>query len=121
MIGNMVGHCSVLTSEENIKRATEDMQLAETYEDITEIQEQSTSLKHEKLKYAMMDDLSSAITKFQTNNYDFAKITKIELAEIMLSLFKIVEDPSKINKPELVQKATEKLRLLVYLLTVYLT
>ena len=35
-IGNMLGHCSVRTSEENLKRATEDMQLAETYEYIIE-------------------------------------------------------------------------------------
>ena len=36
VIGNMVGHCSVLTSEENLKRATEGMHIAATYEDITE-------------------------------------------------------------------------------------
>ena len=35
MTGNMVGQCSVLTSEENLKRATEDIQLVATYEDIT--------------------------------------------------------------------------------------
>ena len=34
-IGNMVGHCSVLTSEENLKIATEDMKLPTTNEDIT--------------------------------------------------------------------------------------
>ena len=32
----MVGHCSVLTSEENIKRSTYDMQLTATYKDIRE-------------------------------------------------------------------------------------
>ena len=85
----MLVHWSVVTSGKDTKIATVYMQLAENYEDITEIQEQSTSLKHEKLKYAMMDDLSSAITKFQTNNYDFAKITKIELAEIILSVLNI--------------------------------
>ena len=36
LIGNMVEKCSVLTSEENLKGATEDMQLAETYEYIIE-------------------------------------------------------------------------------------
>ena len=41
MIANMIGHFSVLTSEENLKRATEDMQLAATYEDITERQKNS--------------------------------------------------------------------------------
>ena len=48
VIGNMVVHCSVLTSEENIKRDTEDMQLAETYEDIKESHKQSKSLKRDR-------------------------------------------------------------------------
>ena len=32
------------------------------------------------------------------------------MAEILLSIFKTFEDPSKINKPELIQKVTDKLR-----------
>ena len=36
VIGNMVGHCSVLNREENTKRATEETKIAATYEDIIE-------------------------------------------------------------------------------------
>ena len=61
----MLGHCSVINSEENLKRATYDMQIAETYEHITEIQKQFKNLKHDRLRYAMMDDLTSAITKLK--------------------------------------------------------
>ena len=42
VVGNMVGNCSVLTSEKSIKIDTEDMQIAATYEDITERQENSS-------------------------------------------------------------------------------
>ena len=59
----MVGHCSVLTNEENPKRATEDMELAATYEDIKEGQKKFKSIKHDKLEYAMMDALPSVTTK----------------------------------------------------------
>ena len=38
VIGNMVGHCNVLTSEKNLKRSTEDMQTAASYVYITERQ-----------------------------------------------------------------------------------
>ena len=66
----------------NIKKDTEDMQLAATYEYITERQKEFKSLKYYRLKYPIMDYLTSEITKLKTNNYDFAKITKIELSEI---------------------------------------
>ena len=62
VIGNMVGHCSVITREGNIKIATKEMQLAATYEDITEGQKTFKSLKHDRLKYTMMDSLPSEIT-----------------------------------------------------------
>ena len=41
------------------------MQHAATYEDTTEIQKQFKYLKHDRLRYAMMDDLPSAITKLK--------------------------------------------------------
>ena len=37
------------------------------------------------------------------------KFAKIDLAAILLSIFKIFEYSSKINKPELIQKVTDKL------------
>ena len=77
VIGNMLGHRSVLTSEENLKRFTEDIHIAGTYEDITERQKQFNYLKHEKLKNAMMNAILSETTKLKTNNCDFQKITKI--------------------------------------------
>ena len=55
----MVGHCSVLTSEDNLKRDTKYMQLAENYEYIIERQKQLKSLKHDKLKDSMMGALPS--------------------------------------------------------------
>ena len=57
-----------------------------------------------------MDDLHSEITNLKTNNCDFEKTTKIELKEILLSAFKIFEDISNINKPELIQKVKDELR-----------
>ena len=53
----MVVHCSFLTSEENLKIPTEDMQLTATYKVITEIQKQFKPLKYDRLKYAMMNNL----------------------------------------------------------------
>ena len=51
----------------------------------------------------MIDALFLEITKLK-NNCDYAKITKIKLEEILFSVFKIFEDPSKNDKPELIQK-----------------
>ena len=65
------------------------MQLAATYEDTTEIQKQFKYLKHDKLKYSMMDALPSEITKLK--KCECLKITKIELAEIMLSILKYLK------------------------------
>ena len=71
VIGNMVEHCSVLTSEENLKRDTEDVQLASIYENITEGHKYFKSLKYDKLKYSVNNALPSAITKLKTNNCDY--------------------------------------------------
>ena len=49
------------------------MQLAATYEDITERQKQLKYLKHYKLKYSFMDALPSEVTKLKTSNCDFEK------------------------------------------------
>ena len=73
VIVNMLLHCIFITSEEDIKRATEDMQLAATYKDITEKQKQLNSLKHDKLKDDTMDAILSEITKLKTNNCYFEK------------------------------------------------
>ena len=59
VIGNMVGHFSFLTSEENTKIDTEYIQLTSTYEYIIERQKQLKSLKHDKLKDSMMGALPS--------------------------------------------------------------
>ena len=84
LIGNMVGNCSVLTNEKNLKRSAEDMQTAASYVYMTERHKLFKSLKHYRLKNVMMDALPSAITKLKTNNCDFVKSTKRELAEILL-------------------------------------
>ena len=57
-----------------------------------------------------MGALPSEITKLKTSNFDFAKIAKIDLAARLFSVFKLFEDPSNINNPELIQKVTDKLR-----------
>ena len=104
MIVDMVGHCSALTSEDNLKRDTKYMQLAENYEYIIERQKQFKSLKQNKLKYAIMDALPSEITKLKTNNCDFAKITKIELAAIMWSVFKYFTIPPILTSQNLYRR-----------------
>ena len=53
IIGNMAGHCSVLTSNENIKRAREDCRLASTYEEINERQRKEKNSKKKQKR----DDL----------------------------------------------------------------
>ena len=77
---------------------------------ISHDKKQFKSLKHDKLKYFIMNSFTSSVTKFKTNNCESAKTAKIDLAAILLSVVKIIKDPSKINKPELIHKVTETLR-----------
>ena len=48
VIGNMVGHCSVFTRNENLRRSKEDSRLAASYEEIIERQKKLKSLKDGK-------------------------------------------------------------------------
>ena len=104
VIGNMVGHCSVLTSDENLRRAREDCRLAACYEEISERQKLLKSLKDDKKKFNIIGEIPGAISKLKKRNCDFTKLFKPELSAILFSVFGIMEDPDKCKKPELLQK-----------------
>ena len=65
VIGNMVGHCSVLTSDENLRRAREDCRLAACYEEISERQKLLKSLKDDKKKCSIIGEIPGAISKLK--------------------------------------------------------
>ena len=97
VIGNLTGHSSIITSDENLRRVRKDYRLASTYEEINERQKQSEDMKIVQKKNEIKLATDSGICKLRSNGCDFNILTKIQLAGILLSIFNMYEDPE--NNP----------------------
>ena len=77
VIGNLTGHSSVITSDENLRRAQEDCRLASTYEEINERQKQFKDMEIVQKKNEIKLATDSGIHKLRSNGCDFDRLTKI--------------------------------------------
>ena len=109
IIGIMVFHCSVITSNETLRRAKEDCSLAASYEKIIERQKKFKSLKDGKKKEEIMVHVSNTISKLRGDSCDSTKFFKPELSAIPLSVFRVMEDLDTSKKPDLLEKIESKL------------
>ena len=110
VIGNLTGHSSVITSDENLRRAQEDCRLASTYEEINERQKQFKDMEIVQKKNEIKLATDSGISKLRSNGCDFDRLTKIQLAGILLSIFNMYEDPEKNPKPKLLKLLRDTLQ-----------
>ncbi len=92
IIGKLRGHISLITSDENLRRTQEDCRLASNYDEINERQKQFEDMNIVQQKNEIKLATNSGICKLRPNGCDFDRLTKIQLAGILLPIFNTYED-----------------------------
>ena len=77
IIGSLTGYSSVITSDENLKRAQEDCRLVSSYKEINEKQKQIKDMRIVKKNNEIKQATASGLIKLRSNGCDFYRLTKI--------------------------------------------
>ena len=106
-IGNVIGQCAVVNSQENMARMKERLEMAAS---MAEIERVEAAAKADKLKEGLQkhaEKAPDAVKKLEKNGRNVNSLTKADMESILIMVYNKSLNGSKLKKPDYV-RALEK-------------